>query len=37
MPYPRFREAIIALYAWRVVRRGKVLARSLPDRETTWR
>ena len=29
--------AIIGLYAWRVVRRGKALARSLPDGEATWR
>lgn len=28
---------IIALYAWRTVRRGRILARSLPPREKTWR
>lgn len=28
---------IIALYAWRTVRRGRVLARSLPPGEKTWR
>ena len=29
--------ALIALYAWRTVRRGKKLARSLPPPEKTWR
>ncbi len=29
--------AIIALYAWRTLRRGRVLARSLPPGEKTWR
>ncbi|HUJ64391.1 MAG TPA: hypothetical protein VLX59_02570 [Acidimicrobiales bacterium] len=28
---------IIALYSWWTVRRGRVLSRSLPDREKTWR
>lgn len=28
---------IIALYAWRTVRRGRVLTRSLPPGEKTWR
>jgi hypothetical protein len=27
----------IALYAWRTIRRGRTLARSLPDGEKTWR
>lgn len=29
--------AIIGLYAWRTVRRGRLLARSLPPGEKTWR
>jgi hypothetical protein len=29
--------ALIALYAWRTIRRGRMLARSLPPREKTWR
>jgi heme A synthase len=29
--------AILVLYAWRTRRRGRVLARSLPDAERTWR
>ncbi|HEY3811070.1 MAG TPA: hypothetical protein VGL49_06515 [Acidimicrobiales bacterium] len=29
--------AIVVLYAWRMLRRGRVLARSLPKREKTWR
>lgn len=29
--------AILALYAWRVIRRGRRLGRSLPPDETTWR
>ncbi|HWG73318.1 MAG TPA: hypothetical protein VG184_04590 [Acidimicrobiales bacterium] len=28
---------IVSLYAWRVVHRGRVLSRSLPDEERTWR
>jgi hypothetical protein len=28
---------IVALYAWRTLRRGRVLARRLPRREKTWR
>ena len=28
---------IVVLYAWRTLRRGRVLGRSLPDREKTWR
>lgn len=28
---------VIALYAWRTLRRGRVLARSLPPGEKTWR
>ncbi len=28
---------IIALYGWRIVRRGRLLARSLPPGEKTWR
>ncbi len=28
---------ILALYAWRTLRRGRVLSRSLPDGERTWR
>jgi hypothetical protein len=28
---------IVIGYAWRTLRRGRVLARSLPDREKTWR
>ena len=28
---------ILVLYTWRTLRRGRVLARSLPDREKTWR
>jgi hypothetical protein len=28
---------IIVLYAWRTLRRGRVLARTLDDREKTWR
>ena len=28
---------ILCSYAWRTLRRGRVLARSLPDREKTWR
>ena len=26
-----------ALYAWRTLRRGRVLSRTLDDREKTWR
>ncbi len=29
--------AILALYGWRIVRRGRLLARSLPPGEKTWR
>jgi hypothetical protein len=29
--------AAIALYAWRVVRRGRELARALPPEEIRWR
>lgn len=29
--------ALVILYAWRTIRRGRVLARRLPDREKTWR
>jgi len=29
--------ALVALYAWRTLRRGRVLARSLPPGEKTWR
>ena len=29
--------AMILLYSWRTLRRGRVLGRSLPDREKTWR
>jgi hypothetical protein len=29
--------AIMGLYALRVLRRGRALARSLPDGEKTWR
>ena len=28
---------LIAVYAWRMLRRGRVLARSLPPEEKTWR
>jgi hypothetical protein len=28
---------ILALYSWRTVRRGRILARRLPEREKTWR
>jgi hypothetical protein len=28
---------IIGLYTWRTVRRGRILARSLPPGEKTWR
>lgn len=28
---------IIAVYAWRTVRRGRALSRTLPDGERTWR
>jgi hypothetical protein len=28
---------IIVIYTWRTLRRGRVLARSLPAREKTWR
>jgi hypothetical protein len=28
---------ILALYAWRTLRRGRLLGRSLPRREKTWR
>lgn len=28
---------IIALYTWRTLRRGRILARSLPPGEKTWR
>ncbi|MGH9054541.1 MAG: hypothetical protein ACRDYY_01525, partial [Acidimicrobiales bacterium] len=28
---------ILALYAWRTARRGRVLRRRLPDGEKTWR
>ncbi|HET6965123.1 MAG TPA: hypothetical protein VFH58_10160 [Acidimicrobiales bacterium] len=29
--------AILVLYGWRTLRRGRVLARTLPPREKTWR
>ncbi len=29
--------ALTILYAWRTIRRGRVLARSLPPEEKTWR
>jgi hypothetical protein len=29
--------AIIALYSWRTIRRGRVLGRNLPGYEKTWR
>jgi hypothetical protein len=28
---------ILALYVWRVLRRGRMLSRSLPEEEKTWR
>ena len=28
---------LISLYAWRTLRRGRALARSLPPEEKTWR
>lgn len=28
---------LVALYAWRTIRRGRVLGRSLPPGEKTWR
>jgi hypothetical protein len=28
---------LIAFYSWRTLRRGRVLSRSLPDEERTWR
>jgi hypothetical protein len=28
---------LTGLYAWRTIRRGRVLARSLPPEERTWR
>jgi hypothetical protein len=28
--------AVIVLYAWRTLRRGRALGRSLPDGEKTW-
>jgi hypothetical protein len=28
---------VLILYSWRTVRRGRILGRSLPDREKTWR
>jgi hypothetical protein len=28
---------IVVLYAWRTLRRGRLLSRSLDDREKTWR
>jgi hypothetical protein len=28
---------ILLLYSWRTVRRGRVLSRTLDDREKTWR
>jgi hypothetical protein len=28
---------IVVLYTWRTLRRGRVLGRSFPDREKTWR
>lgn len=29
--------AMIALYSWRTLHRGRVLSRTLPDEERTWR
>ena len=29
--------ALVVLYAWRTIRRGRVLARRLPEQEKTWR
>ncbi len=29
--------AILVLYAWRTLRRGRILGRSLPPGEKTWR
>lgn len=29
--------SMIALYAWRTIRRGRLLARTLPPKEATWR
>lgn len=29
--------AILVLYSWRVLRRGRVLGRSVPESEKTWR
>ena len=31
------RRLIVVLYAWRTLRRGRVLSRTLDDREKTWR
>jgi hypothetical protein len=28
---------IVGLYSWRMLRRGRVLSRTLDDREKTWR
>jgi hypothetical protein len=28
---------VIVSYSWRTIRRGRVLSRSLPDGEKTWR
>jgi hypothetical protein len=28
---------ILVVYAWRTLRRGRVLSRTLDDREKTWR
>jgi hypothetical protein len=28
---------IIGLYIWRTLRRGRILGRSVPDRERPWR
>jgi heme A synthase len=28
---------VLALYAWRTLRRGRSLGRSVPDSEKTWR
>lgn len=27
----------VVLYAWRVIRRGRALSRTLPEEERTWR
>jgi heme A synthase len=29
--------AILVLYAWRTIHRGRVLSRSLPEEDRTWR